>query len=250
MTDIATHMAARPRPTARRNTFFARAALAMLACVLLSFPLTFYWPLVTGTHHFGALFFIHGAAFFGWMFLYVYQTHLIASGRTARHRELGLAGVALSTLMVPLGIAAAMLAARHRQETGDPEPFAFTLYNVVDIGLFAALMTASFASVTRHIEWHRRFTYAAALCLVGPAISRWFLPFPPAPPFTDFGPNILADLFLVALFWHDKRTLGRVHPTTIWVTAILVPIHFIEPVFTTSVAWKHIAPALFSLTQY
>lgn len=249
MTDIATAASA-PRAAARRNVFFARTAQAMLACVLLSFPLTFYWPLVTGSRRFGALFFVHGAAFFSWMFLYAYQTHLVANRRTARHRELGLAGIALSTLMVPLGIAAAMVAAQHRLETGDPEPFAFTLYNMVDIGLFATLMTASFASVTRHIEWHRRFTYGAALCLVGPAISRWFLPFPPLPPFTDFGPNILADLFLIPLFWHDRRTLGRIHPATIWVTAILVPIHFIEPAFTTSAAWKAIAPHLFALTRY
>lgn len=53
----------------------------------------------------------------------------------------------------------------------DPLPFATTLYNVVDITLFAVFMIASIAAVTRRREWHRRFTHAAALCVVGPAIS-------------------------------------------------------------------------------
>lgn len=237
----------RPKPRASRDPFFARSALVMLACVLLSFPLTYYTPIVTGSRHWAPLFHIHGAAFFGWMFLYAWQTHLAATGRVALHRELGLAGIALSAIMIPLGLAAAIMAARLRLAHGDPQPFAFTLYNMIDIGLFTAMMTASIASVTRHLDWHRRFTFAAALCLVGPAISRWFLPFPALPPLTDFGPNILADLFLLALMVHDRRTLGRIHPATVWVTAIMVPIHLVTPIFVDSAGWKAIAPVLLRL---
>ncbi|MBS0470575.1 MAG: hypothetical protein JSR60_05850 [Proteobacteria bacterium] len=239
-----------PRVQARRGRFFANSALAMLAAVLFSFPLTYYGPLITGSRQFGLLFHVHGAAFFGWMFLYVWQTHLAATGRTALHREIGLAGVALSALMIPLGLAAALAAAQHRLDTNAPRPFEFTLYNLVDIGLFAAFMTASIANVTRGLEWHRRFTYAAALCLVGPAISRWFLPFPSFPPFTDFGPNILADLFLVPLALHDRRCFGRIHPATLWAAAIMLTIHFIEPVFATSRGWASIAPGIFAFTRY
>lgn len=241
---------ATPRVPAGRTRFFANTALAMLAAVLLSFPLTYYGPLISGSRHFGLLFHIHGAAFFGWIFLYVWQTHLAATGRAARHREIGLAGVALSALMIPLGLAPALAAAQHRIDTGAPRPFEFTLYNLVDIGLFAAFMTASIANVTRRLEWHRRFTYAAALCLVGPAISRWFLPFPSFSPFTDFGPNILADLFLIPLALHDRRSFGHVHPATLWAAAIMLPIHFIEPVFATSQGWAAIAPGIFAVTRY
>lgn len=232
----------------RRDPFFARTALVMLACVLLSFPLTYYWPVASATRAFAPLVHIHGAFFFAWMFLYARQTRLVATGRGALHREIGLAGIALSTVLVPLGIAAAIRAAEAREARGDPLPFATTLYNVVDIVLFAVLMVASIAAVTRHREWHRRFTYAAALCLVGPAISRWIVPYFSAPPVSDFAPNIVADLFLVALAVHDRRALGRIHPATIVATAIMVPIHLASPAISLGSGWNEVAPAILALS--
>ena len=108
-------------------------------------------------------------------------------------------------------------------------------------------MTAAIAAVTRHRDWHRRFVFAAALCLVGPAISRWILPYVSWPPASDFAPNILADLFLVALAMHDRSTSGRVHPATWWAAAILVPIHLLTPMLSRSAAWNALAPSLFAL---
>jgi len=230
-----------------KSRFFARTGWLMLAMVVGSFPLTYFSPMVTGARHFAPIYHIHGLAFFAWIGLYAWQAQLIADGRTLRHRELGLAGIALTALMLPLGIALAIAAIRRRMSTGDPHPFDVTLYNMVDIASFSILMIASIAAVTRHSNWHRRFTFAAALCLVGPAISRWILPLPPLPPITDFAPNILADLFLIALIFHDRRTLGRVHPATIWVMAILIPIHLVSPYLASSDAWRAIAPAILQL---
>lgn len=230
-----------------RDPFYARTALAMLACVLLSFPLTYFAPIATGSRSFVPIIHIHGALFFAWIGLYAWQARLVATGRTMRHRELGLAGIALSALMLPLGIAAAIHAARMRMARGDALPFASTLYNMVDILLFAAFMTAAIATVTRHREWHRRFTYAAALCLVGPAISRWILPYVSVPPFSDFAPNILADLFLIPLALHDRRVAGSIHPATLIAAAIMVPIHLASPAASLSSWWNGAAPALLAL---
>lgn len=232
-----------------RSRFYARSALAMLALTLISFTLTYYTPLVTGSRHFPPIYHIHGLAFFGWIFLYAWQTHLVAEGKPARHREFGLAGIALSALMVPLGVALAIAAVHRRAAMGNPHPLDFTLYNVVDITSFAVLMTASIASVTRHIEWHRRFTFAAATALLGPATSRLFLPpFPEIFPLTDFACNLLADLFLVALAFHDRKTIGRIHPATLWCLCVMVPIHLLTPFATTSGWWRAVAPAILALT--
>lgn len=231
----------------RKSRFFSRSAWIMLAMVVASFPLTYFGPMVSGSRHFAPIYHIHGLAFFAWIGLYAWQAQLIADGRTARHRELGLAGIALSAVMLPLGIALAIAAIHRRMAAGDPHPFDVTLYNVIDIGAFTILMIASIAAVTRHGDRHRRFTFAAALCLVGPAISRWILPFANWPPFTDFAPNIIADLFLIALIIHDRRTLGRPHQVTIWVTAILVPIHLLTPFATGSGWWRAVAPAILAL---
>ena len=220
----------------------------MLACVILSFPLTYFQPMLTGSRRFSAFYHIHGAAFFGWISLYAWQTHLAARGKIARHREFGLAGIALSALLLPLGVIMAILAIQSRMAAGVANPFDFTAYNMVDLATFTILMTASIAAVTRHPDWHRHFTYGAALCLVGPAISRWFLLLPPAPPFTDFGPNILADLLLIALVLHDRVTLGRIHPASWWVIAALVPVHLLTPCLASSDVWRSIAPYLLRLT--
>lgn len=234
-----------------RTRFFSRSALLMLAMVLVSFPATYFAPVLTGSARFAPIFHIHGMAFFAWIGLYAWQTHLIASGRVARHRELGLWGLALSGLMVGLGWALAIAAIQRRIANGEAHPFDNALYNVIDISSFTILMAASIASVTRHIDWHRRFTLAAAVALVGPAISRWFYatPLPPLPPFTDFAPNIIADLFLVALAVHDRRTLGRIHPVTLICLIVMVPIHLLTPFAVSSAWWRAIAPGLLTITH-
>ncbi len=243
--------AAVPRSRSKRTRFFSRSALLMLAMVLLAFPMTYFGPVLTGSAKFAPIFHIHGIAFFAWIFLYAWQTHLAAEGRIARHREFGLAGIALSGMMVPLGFALAIAAIERRLANGDPHPFDNTLYNMVDITSFAILMTASIASVTRHPDWHRRFTLAAAVALVGPAISRWFYatPMPVFPPFTDFAPNIIADLFLVALAAHDRRTLGRIHPVTLGCLIVMVPIHLLTPFAVSSPWWRSIAPGLLAVMK-
>lgn len=239
--------------SAQRSRFFSRSALLMLAMVLLSFPLSYFVPAVTGTRQFSLVYQLHGMAFFGWMVLYAWQTHLVASGQAARHREFGLAGIALSSLMLPLGILLAIAAIARRMAAGDAHPFDDTLYNVLDMCTFMLLMIASIASVTRRLDWHRRFTFGAAVCLVGPAISRWifgpwFIEVPALPPLTDMAPNLMADLFLFALLLHDRRTLKRAHRATLIMLLILVPLHVATPLMRTSTAWRDMAPAIFNFT--
>jgi hypothetical protein len=216
----------------------------MLALVMASFSFTYFWPMATGSARFPIVLHIHGAACFAWMLLYAWQTRLVATGRVARHREWGLAGIALSSLIVPLGVALAIQAARRRMTAGNPHPFDTTLFNIVDIATFALLMTAAIAAVTRHPDWHRRFTFGAALCLVGPALSRWLRVIPEATPWTDLLPNLAADLFLVALHAHDRRSLGHMHPASLWVIATLVPLHIATPFLITSDWWRGVGPAI------
>jgi hypothetical protein len=234
--------------TARvRPQFFARSAMLMLVLVLASFSFTYFAPMATGSKRFSIVLHIHGAAYFAWIFLYTWQTRLIATGRVARHREWGLAGIALSSLMVPLGVALAIEGARRRTAAGNPYPFDPTLYNVVDILTFAIMMTASIAAVTRRPDWHRRFTFGAALCLVGPSLSRWLRVIPEVAPWTDLLPNLGADLFLIALLLHDRRVFGRLHPATWWVIAALVPIHAATPFLTGSARWRELGPTIMNL---
>lgn len=230
-----------------RPQFFARTALIMVAMAISSFPFTYLKPFATGSRQFATLHHVHGLAFFTWLGLYVWQTQLAATGKIARHREIGLAALMVSGAMLPLGWWMTLYAARARMARGQAFPTEFSLYNVVDISLFTICVIAAVLTVTRNIEWHRRLMFAAAINLVGPAISRWFLPLPEVYPYTDLGPNILADLFLIALALHDRKVLGRVHPATIIAALVMVPLHIIEPLIARSEGWNAIAPALIKI---
>jgi hypothetical protein len=229
----------------QRSKFFANTAWAMLLLVLLSFPLTYYGPILTGSKRLGALRHIHAAAYFAWMLLYVWQTHLAASGRIVRHREIGLFGAVLVGTMIVMGAGMALAAAAERTAAGVARPYESTWYNVVDLANFAGFMLAAIATATRRIEWHRRFTFTAAVNLVGPAFSRWTLKLPLASPLLDMAPNVLADLFLVLLAAHERRRQGRVHSATWLAIAVTVPLHVVSPWIALGAWWNALAPRLF-----
>ena len=224
--------------------FFAWSAIVMAGIVAFSFPLTYYLPIVSGTHRFQTLHHLHALAFFGWMALYVWQTQLVARGQVARHREIGLVGFALTGTLIPLGIWMAKRAAEIRLTAGASRPYEFTWYNFVDITLFAVLMVASMVLVTRRKDWHRRLTFVAALCLVAPAATRWTFKFPLPPLPLDIFVYLVLDPFLVALALYDRKTLGRVHSATLTCIAILLPLQVSSAWIARSAWWNTIAPGL------
>lgn len=249
--DASTSALARPS----HNPFFARMALVTLGLVAISFPVTYYKPLLVsagaypaeGVLHLPPLVHLHALFFFSWIFLYAWQTHLAVTGRVALHRELGLAGIAISAIMVPLGVGAVIVQARSNIAHGVADPFPLTFINLMGITTFAGLMTASIASVTRHREWHRRFTYGAALVLLQFAASRLFMPWW-SYAYISYFILLLPDLvFLGALMLHDRKAWGRVHPATLWITAILLPLHAVAPTIAQSHAWDSIAPFVLHL---
>ncbi|RXK54584.1 hypothetical protein ESB00_01400 [Oleiharenicola lentus] len=233
--------------SAVRPVFFARTAWIMLVMVLSAFPLSYFSPLVTGSRPFHLTHHIHAALYFAWIGLYAWQTHLVVTGRTGRHRELGLAGIAISALLLPLGVDTTLLAIQRRIEAGHAHPFDYAWYNLGDLASFTILMTASITAVTRHLPWHRRLTYGAAISLVGPAISRWyfgpwFVKVPEPGLFTEMAPNLTAQIFLIVLAIYDRRTLGRVHPATWWLIGTMVPLTVISPFVAYSEWWRSLAP--------
>jgi hypothetical protein len=236
--------AASVQTDSERPQFFARSALIMAVIVVLSFPVTYFLPVATGSDEFDALHHLHGLAFFAWFGLYVWQTRLVARGHIARHREIGLAGCALTGLMIPLGFWMAQRAAQRRLGTME-HPYEFTWYNLVDITLFTVLMIAAIALVTRHKEWHRRFVFVAALCIVAPAASRWTMLIPGVAPFVlDIAVYVVMYPFLVALALFDWRAWGKLHPATLTSIVLLLPLHLSGGWIARSSWWNAVAPGL------
>lgn len=229
----------------RGSRFFALSGLIIAALVVLSFPLTYFVPLATGRKTFTLLRHLHGLAFFAWVGLYVVQTRLVRTGAVRLHRELGVAGAWLAGTMLPLGLWQAVTSISERQAKGVALPFEFALYNLIDILVFSFLFGWAIYEATRRIEWHRRLMFVALLNLFGPAFSRWMLLMPIPFPWVDMSPNLVADAALIALAWHDRRRLGRVHLVTIGAALILIPFHAVEPLIARSGPWNAVAPALF-----
>jgi hypothetical protein len=130
-----------------------------------------------------------------------------------------------------------LVATAERAAAGNPATHYLAFFSVYAIASFTGLLTAAIATAMRRTHWHKRFMYGAAITLVGPAISRWFLRFPPAAPWTDMGPNLLADVLFIPLVLHDRKTLGRVHPARIAIL-VTVPMHVLEPWIVSSDWWN------------
>jgi hypothetical protein len=229
-----------------RSRFFANSSIVIAALIVGTFARTYFLPLATGSTQFIMLRHVHGAVFFAWLALYVVQSNLVAAGRVKLHRELGIATVAVSGMMLPLGFWMAVREIEEKRAQGARFPFEVAAYNFFDLSLFASAMAGAIYFAARDLQWHRRLVYVAATCLLGPAISRWidFVPLLQYP-MLDASPNLAADLFLLALAVHDRRVLGHIHPVTLAAAALLVPFNFVEPLIARSAAWSALAPHLF-----
>lgn len=225
--------------------FFAWSAIIMAAIVILSFPVTYFFPVITGTKQFHLLHHVHGVAFFAWIGVYVLQTQLASRGKMALHREIGLLGFALTGAVILLGYWMAQRAAEVRIASGFVNPYEFTYYNIVDISLFSIFMIGSIVLVTKNKEWHRRLTFAAALCLVIPAATRWTLKLPYFEPLTlDIVVYLIFYPFLIALVIYDFRTLRRLHRATFTCIAVLIPLQISSAWVARSDWWNSVAPLI------
>lgn len=227
------------------SSFFSTGALVIAVLVFLSFPATYFIPMVTGTKQFTLLRHLHGLAFFAWVGLYVAQTQLIKARKVKLHRELGIVGVALAGAMVPLGVWQTVQAAGERQARGVAQPFEFSLYNAVDIAVFSVAFAWAVYEAARRVEWHRRLMFVALLNLFGPAFSR--ITWQPAIPFplSDMIPALVADAVLFLLAFYDRRALGQIHPVTLGALVVLIPLHAASPLIARGAWWNEIAPSLF-----
>jgi hypothetical protein len=228
-----------------RGGFYWWASAIIAALIVLSFPQTYFLPMATGAKGFRLVRHLHGLTFFGFTALFVWQAWLVRRRRIASHREWGTLGAAVAGMMLVVGFWLAVVAVEDRIGQKFAQPFEFAIYNTVDILLFCGFAGWSIREAFRRIDWHRHLVFAAMLNLLGPAWSRWLLQLPYAYPWLDMTPNLLADLGLVVLALHDRRTAGRVHPATIIAAAIMLPTHFVEPFAARSEWWNALAPRLF-----
>lgn len=203
-------------PAERR--FYLGMMAAIWAVVLVGFAQSFFlrpfFPKVVAPVE--PIFYIHGALFFSWLTLLAIQTTLIATGDTAAHRRLGLAGFVLAPLMLVMGLYAATLAARRPTGfTGVVDP-PLHFYGVLVVWIAVFFVFAGLALLWRkRPQTHKRLMLLAALILAEAGITRF-----PVAPINTAATEIVAFWFtvpfLIPLVVWDFATLRRLHPATLW----------------------------------
>lgn len=220
-------------------------------CAVIAFAgfLPSYWtPMLQADLHIPRVVHLHGVIFFTWTLFFVLQTSLVARGRTAMHRELGLFGIALATAMLFTGTMVAIGGMNRFISMGfGDEARAFSIAPLSGILFFAGVIAYAVANIKRP-DTHKRAMVLATVALLQPAVARVFIFFlappdaiGPVPVIFTVAPGIVADLPLLYAMIHDKHTRGRIHPVYVIGGIALVAMQLLRVPISTTAAWYSIA---------
>jgi hypothetical protein len=225
--------------------FFTAMPLAMIATSLMGFI-----PSITLSAErrapLSALAAAHGIVFFAWLLLFLVQGRLIATHRVAIHRRLGLASIAILTLMIPLGYTTTIAMVRRGYDlSGDlslaigNDPAYQTVFPLANLLIFTTLAIAALVYRGKP-EIHKRLMLFANIELMPAPLAHlightpWLASLPAA--------IIMVPItaFVAAAVGRDLLVARRIYPLT-WVLAILRMVS--GPLeagpIGTSAAWHH-----------
>lgn len=165
---------------------------------------------------------LHGVAMLAWLALLIVQPTLVSRNNLALHRRLGWIGAGLALFITALGIftgLASLVLNRFPPFFSPPHFLALTTVESLVFGLMV------WAAVRRRhtTAWHRRLMIGATIVILEPALGR-VLPMPLMIGWSDIpiGLTQLGVVGIIALY--DRRTLGRVHPATKAIAAIVIAV--------------------------
>ena len=234
---------ARPlTPAARDRRFFTAIAAVIAVVVLVGFGPTFYLRPMFNPPPLRTVHVVHGAVFTLWVALFVAQAVLVSARRLDLHKKLGVLGGVVALLMVVTGYAVAISTARLGFATpGLPPPLVFFAVPFFDLVVFSTLVGMGLW-LRRSPIAHKRLMLLSIVSVLTAAIARWpyVLPLGPLAYFA------LTDLFVVALALHDRASLGRVHPATLWGGLWLLASQLGRLVISGTAAWLAFATWLAS----
>jgi len=240
LSSAAVHAAApRARATDHPRRFFFLFSVALLVVVFVGFAPSFYLrPFVAsatpGMPPAPPLYVhVHGALMTTWYVLFVLQTGLVALGRRDWHRALGVAGIVVAAVIVPMGwLVTERSAARIAALTGLSPTQLIESFGL-DAGLVRGVLAlAAFAGCVavavlrrKHAATHGRLMLLAGVAasgaalaptriigaITGPLLPSWLL-----------AESVFVGAAVLALALYDWRTLRRLHPVTVIVGALLL----------------------------
>lgn len=220
-----------------RRPYYAPVALAALLLVIAGFARTYYLKTLFDTPTLPPLVHLHGAVMTGWFALLFIQASLIATHRTAVHQRLGILGAVWALLVVTVGAATAIHAAR-RGFTPGPPPLVFLVVPLMDLVVFGSLTGAALL-YRRRPEFHRRLMLLGSLGILAPAIARL-----PIEPIHSGGLPVIFGLMVlcaVACVAFDTWRHRRLHPAFGWGLLVVVGSIPLRIGLAGTAAWQRFA---------
>jgi hypothetical protein len=237
-------LAGAARVTAERR-FYSGMAILMVLIVFAGFAPSFYLrgliPVPRPNPVLPPSVLLHGLLFTLWMLVFWAQTVLVAAGRRDLHMKLGLGGMALALAIVPLMYLVAVWQVPRASQPPITDPLNWTSVPLSVIPAYAALVWLGWRR-RRDAQWHKRLMLGAALLMMDPAIGR----LPLAPPTLGgfVAQSLLALVPYAAMFWWDRRSLGRVHPATWLAFGLAAAALAVRTLLLATGAWAPVAAHL------
>ncbi len=157
-----------------------------------------------------------------WVLMFLSQTILVATGRTATHRRLGVIGVLVAVVFVVSGFFMNIEEARRgfdlsgdlvrRGPATDP---AFILATINGFGLFAVLVGTA-VWYRRRPDVHKRLMVLAVLSLTGAPVAHLIGHFPALQAGGGAIGPVSGLVFLSLSAVHDRLAYGRIHRVSLW----------------------------------
>ena len=209
----------RTTPSARRHpVFFPAMSSLLIVLVFLGFAPTYYLRPVAAGPIPGYLH-VHGAAMTMWFLLLLVQTALIATGRRALHRRLGIAGACVAVVIVALNPLVVAWSVPHLL-AGNGSTELTALIVVGDLLVVATFLVLVGLAIRwrRYPETHSRMLLLASLAVSGPALGRFSISLTATPL-----PGLIALMALPLLVVvHDRVMMKRVHAASAWGAAAII----------------------------
>lgn len=221
--------------------FFARFAIGLSAFILFGFVqfglrgFVDYAKAPWWMH-------VHGAIMIAWLAAFCAQTILMANGNRAMHRKLGWLAAGLTVVVVAMACFVGIMAVRAHVQPPYFAPAYFLALTQVGAVVFGGLV---FAAITRRTQtdYHRRLMAGSLVAVTEPALGR-VLPMPFMIGWGEWA-VLAVQLGLVAIVAvHDRRTLGRIHPATATVGAIIAMTHVLVELSATNPRIQGVAASI------
>ena len=218
------------------HRFFLSVALLLALTVFTGFARTYYLKDFFGSAPaLPLLLHVHGLVMTLWFGLFVVQVALVARGRVALHRRLGLAGVWVAILAAVLAVAVSVSLAR-QELAGRPDSplpallLGLQLFSVITV--FLVLVTLG-VRYRRRPDVHKRLMTMAMLSVLGPAITRL-----PLLPNHNIGVTIGVNVSVIVLVvLADAAYHRRLHPAFGWGAVLVVGSMFVVAQLAQTAFW-------------